>query len=161
MAQFTDFRPATPEVNSNASSGDEFFSARGSQASSKHSTPSAVDISPGTKDNPIRLVDYSDSDLSFSSSDEDTTERILEIPAPPTRDDDGRLIKWDSLDAAFEALQALASPHITPVSLLPHVTSRRFCSGRLAPGSISAQGRLGQLTLFWLRHVRAKPKAKN
>jgi hypothetical protein len=31
----------------------------------------------------------------------------------------------------------------TPPSLLFHVTLRRFCSGRLASGSTSPQGRLG------------------
>ena len=94
------------QLNQNGSSNDDFKSARESLSPSVDEDASAGNLSPGSKRNPIRLVDYSDSDkdpLSFDSSEEDKSTN--EIPLPPTRSEDGHVLRFKGLNAGFEYVQ--------------------------------------------------------
>ena len=91
----------TPKLDESASSNDDFKSCRENISPKRLSSPLAAEASPGTQENPTRLVEYSDSKLLFSL-DEEPQGNV--IPPPPTRSKHGKLLKWESLDLAFKAL---------------------------------------------------------
>jgi len=101
----TQLTPTTPPRNNRrVSYGD---SDMPEQLSSSHNID-ALDFSDsptGSQRNPIKLVDYPDSDM---SSEADIIPLGKRIPPPPTCDSDGTRLLWRSEDLAFEALQLYA-----------------------------------------------------
>ncbi|KIX02559.1 uncharacterized protein Z518_03471 [Rhinocladiella mackenziei CBS 650.93] len=98
-------RFSTPEFYQFSSDDDDFKSARESLSSISDVSENWTGFSPGTAENPIDVESAPPvSCPSFSDSFDDE----IEIPAPKTLDQNGEKLQWDSLDLAFEALQAFA-----------------------------------------------------
>ena len=105
MAHYIASHLTASQLDQLTSSDDDFHTTRESSASLTDISSSLSDSATGTAVNPIMVDAEPRTSQAYSREDIDEEDTI---PAPKTRDPDGNLYEWDSLDDAFNALQAFA-----------------------------------------------------